>query len=92
MSFQFSQFRLPLPQIAIPRTIPIPDPILNSGSAPETAPKSASETAAESAPELILNTESKSGRSDSELPPLMAIDHRSVENHADETTKYFDGN
>ena len=50
-----------LEQIAIPRSVPIPKPTPDSESIP----------ASESAPELVPNTESESGRSDSELSPLV---------------------
>ena len=69
---------VPLPgQIAIPRSISI----LQSMLIPPTAPKSAlklkssqeseSIPTSQSGPELIPNPESKSGRYDSELPPLV---------------------
>ena len=47
---------------------------IDSGAVPGTlksAPESTQESNLESAPELIPNTESESGRSDSELPPLI---------------------
>ena len=50
-----------------PESAPEPTP----ESAPDSTPESESIPASESATELILNTESESGISHSELPPLM---------------------
>ena len=88
-TIQFMESSLiPLPeQIAIPRSTPesapdsaptsVPEPTPESDStpksAPEPIPESAPEPTPESAPELIPNTESESGRSDSELPTLIQM-------------------
>ena len=65
---------IPLPeQIVIPKAIPIPEPIPILESILVPTPESTLKSAPDwkSAPELIPNTELQSGRSDSELPPLV---------------------
>ena len=68
-------------QIAIPWSIPILEPILIAESIPESTPESAPQPTLKSAPKLTresapesapeLTPESESGRSNSELPPLV---------------------
>ena len=65
---------IPFPeQIAIPRSIPIliPEPIPDLELTLESTLESESIPATESPPELNPNMESESGKSDSELPPLV---------------------